>query len=105
MAALTRLQGLYLQSNELTGLSALREGVLRHMPLQNLGLGTNRFDLAEGFELPCAACEANFELAGSQTSPHPLPTSLAPFFSRLLSRALTAAPRERGGAHSPRVGH
>ena len=52
MAALTKLQGLYLQSNELSGLSALREGVLRHMPLQNLGLGTNRFDLSEGFELP-----------------------------------------------------
>jgi hypothetical protein len=50
-ARLGRLQGLYLQSNRLTRLASLRERVLRHLPLQNLGLGNNRFDLSEAFEL------------------------------------------------------
>ena len=46
------MQGLYLQHNQLSGLATLREAVLRHLPLQNLALGSNRFDLAEGFLLP-----------------------------------------------------
>ena len=52
IGALPRLQGLYLQSNRLGGsLAALRQRVLRHLPLQNLALGANAFDLAEASEL------------------------------------------------------
>ena len=51
MAQLTKLQGLYLQSNRLCSLASLNERVLRHMPLQNLGLGNNCFDLAEAFDI------------------------------------------------------
>ena len=54
LATLGKLQGLYLQSNRLRGLSALRESTLRHLPLQNLGLGANCFELTEAFELPNA---------------------------------------------------
>ena len=41
-----------LQANELCDLCSLRDRVLRHLPLLNLALGANRFDLAEAFELP-----------------------------------------------------
>ena len=52
IGALPRLQGLYLQSNRLGGsLAALRQRVLCHLPLQNLALGANAFDLAEASEL------------------------------------------------------
>ena len=52
LARLSQLQGLYLQSNRLSGsLAALRTRVLDHLPLQNLALGANRFDLAEAFAL------------------------------------------------------
>ncbi|EOD05433.1 hypothetical protein EMIHUDRAFT_448656, partial [Emiliania huxleyi CCMP1516] len=52
LGALRRLRGLYLQSNRLGGsLAALRQRVLRHLPLQNLALGANAFDLAEASEL------------------------------------------------------
>ena len=54
LATLGKLQGLYLQSNRLRGLRALRESTLRHLPLQNLGLGANCFELSEAFELPNA---------------------------------------------------
>ena len=43
--------GLYLQSNRLRELAQLRARILSYMPLQNLGLGANEFDLAEAFEL------------------------------------------------------
>ena len=52
MAALTKLKSLYLQSNQLVGLSRLHERVLRHLPLLNLGLGCNRLDLSEAVEMP-----------------------------------------------------
>jgi hypothetical protein len=39
---LTKLKSLYVQANELTNLAELRERVLRHLPLLNLGLGANR---------------------------------------------------------------
>eukprot|EP01046_Picozoa_sp_COSAG06_P015786 COSAG06_NODE_1023_length_11042_cov_2.398337_1_plen_2013_part_00 len=52
MAKLAQLKSLYLQNNRLCGLTALRERVLRHLPLLNLGLGANCFDLAEAFEQP-----------------------------------------------------
>lgn len=52
LAALRQLQGLYLQSNLLSDLPRLRASVLASMPLQNLALGANRFDLAHAFELP-----------------------------------------------------
>ena len=52
LAALERMQGLYLQSNQLSNLRDLREGILARMPLQNLALGANCFDLADAFELP-----------------------------------------------------
>jgi Leucine-rich repeat (LRR) protein len=42
---LTKLKSLYVQANELTNLAELRERVLRHLPLLNLGLGANQFDL------------------------------------------------------------
>ena len=49
---LTKLKSLYVQANELTNLAELRERVLRHLPLLNLGLGANQFDLKEAFEWP-----------------------------------------------------
>jgi leucine-rich repeat protein SHOC2 len=54
MRCLSRLQGLYLQSNRLTNLASLRARVLDSIPLQNLALGLNHFDLSEAFELPNA---------------------------------------------------
>ena len=52
MARLTKLKSLYLGNNRLIELTALRNTVLRHLPLQNLGLGLNAFDMAEVFEQP-----------------------------------------------------
>lgn len=47
MSRLARLKSLYLQANELQGLALLWERVLRHLPILNLGLGANQFDLVE----------------------------------------------------------
>ena len=47
---LSKLQGLYLQSNKLERLAALRERVFSRLPLQNLALGQNQLDLAEAFD-------------------------------------------------------
>lgn len=52
LSALSCMQGLYLQSNLLTNLSEMRERILKEMPLQNLALGANMFNLADAFELP-----------------------------------------------------
>ena len=52
LRSLTKLKSLYVQANELTNLAELRERVLRHLPLLNLGLGANQFDLSEAFEWP-----------------------------------------------------
>ena len=52
MARLTKLKSLYLGNNRLIGLAALRDTVLRHLPLHNLGLGLNAFDMAEAFVQP-----------------------------------------------------
>ena len=49
---LKKLKSLYLQANELTNLASLRHDVLDHVPLLNLALGANHFDLSEAFELP-----------------------------------------------------
>ena len=55
LARLSQLQGLYLQHNELGGsLTELRARIFDRLPLQNLALGANRFDLAEAFALPDA---------------------------------------------------
>ena len=51
MASLSKLQGLYLQSNLLSNLHHLQQNILRHLPLQNLGLGNNKFDLSEAFDI------------------------------------------------------
>ena len=52
MAALSQLKSLYLQNNRLHSLTVLRERVLTHLSLHNLGLGSNCFDLSEAFEQP-----------------------------------------------------
>ena len=52
MATLSQLSSLYLQNNRLRGLATLRGQVLSHLPLHNLGLGSNCFDLSEAFEQP-----------------------------------------------------
>jgi acyl-CoA synthetase (AMP-forming)/AMP-acid ligase II/Leucine-rich repeat (LRR) protein len=52
MRQLSKLQGLYMQSNLLSDLPGLRARVLDHLPLQNLGLGNNRLDIAHAFERP-----------------------------------------------------
>ena len=71
LAALDRMQGLYLQSNLLEDLPTLAARVLSNMPLQNLALGANRFDLAHAFDLP--DCRVGLGWNGGM-----LPTHLPP---------------------------
>lgn len=54
LSQLSKLQGLFLQSNRLAcPLAELRETVIRHLPLsEGLGLGANRLGLTAAFELP-----------------------------------------------------
>jgi len=49
MRSLSHLQGLYLQSNRLSDLQRLRSRILEGLPLQNLALGFNDFDLSQAF--------------------------------------------------------
>jgi len=86
------LQGLYLQHNQLTHLAALRETVLRHLPLQNLALGGNRFDLAEAFLLPECRVGLGWNLG---TPPPSLPT-LTDWFATSDHRFEAACEGERG---------
>ena len=75
LAALDRMQGLYLQSNLLEDLPALATRVLASMPLQNLALGANRFDLAHAFDL--ADCRVGLGWNGGV-----LPAHLPPLTDR-----------------------
>lgn len=93
LAHLTRLQGLYLQSNRLSGLAALNKAVLRHLPLQNVALGLNRFDLAEAFDCPGARVGLGWN-AGSP--PPPLQSALTEWVAvtdQLFEPACRGGPR------------
>ena len=79
LAQLSKLQGLYLQSNRLSDLAGLRRRILDKMPLQNLGLGNNRFDLADAFERDGTRVGLGWN--GGGPVPRPLARKLSMWFA------------------------